>query len=342
MRIFILLIALASVLFGCSHKEQTTAPVEFVDATITVRFGETAAIPNTNLSIQFNQNILDRRLPSGVEYPWYPNTTQLGMTILPSGQKMHLYISGEIIDSAGVHFFGQPVHIGEFEYQMKFLDPLPIELDSWPPDSELVATIKVTKTAMISYPDTSFFPVALGNRWIYADTSFQRGPDTPIVTATSVDTFTITDTYIDVFGEWWVLSHRLHPFYGGELMVRNDSVFTREFGEGVANAGNPFSYTSIELLPPQGDSSGYSFIYDGDMLCTRSVTRLDSAVVTPCGSFDSTWEYRAGVPSPEFMEKQILKPGIGFVFMQFDVTFAFSDISPITRRMWLTEYLINK
>jgi hypothetical protein len=338
MRKFLSLIATASILFGCSDKEQTTSPVEFVDATLTVRFGETVAIPNTNLSIHFDRYITEGRLPSGTQNPWYSNTAQLGMTVMPTGQKMQLYISGEIVDSTGVSFFGSPVHLGDFEYQMKLLEPLPVDQMIKIPDTELVATIKVLKSTIITPPDSSFFPAAIGNRWIYADTVFQEGADT----TTSVDTITITDSYTDSYGKWWVLSQRIEPFYGGELMVRHDSVFTRESGEMIENAGNPMSYASWQLIAPQGDSSMYGIIYGGDLFCLRTVTRLDSAVITPCGSFDSTWEYHAGVPSYEFMERQILKPGIGFVFMQFDLTFDFTDIPPITRRMWLTEYLINK
>ena len=122
-------------------------------------------------------------------------------------------------------------------------------------------------------------------------------------------------------------------------MVHHDSVFTPENGEGPSEAGYPYSFAAVQMIPPQGDSSAFDVMYDGDMGRTRMVKRLDSIVVTPCGSFNGTWEYSADIPGWNDMETQILKPGIGFVYMQLDLTFPYHP--PMTHRLWLTEYLIN-
>ncbi|MBI5267309.1 MAG: hypothetical protein HY851_08765 [candidate division Zixibacteria bacterium] len=336
MRTILSMAFIACLLTGCDHRDSVSSPAEFVDTTIVVKFGQQVGIPNTALSLKFDRNIYDGRLPSGMIVPWWTNTAQLGMTVMPAGEKMHLYFSGEIIDSAGVSFYGSPVHLGGFTYRMTSLTPLPIDAQHLVPDSALVAKVRVSRSVPVPPPDSPLFPTALGNRWIYADTTF--GEDTVI--AVSIDTFTIVDHYYDPFGEWWVLSRWLNPFYHGEIMIGPDSVFTRQSGEYYPLPGEPLSYASMELIPPSGDSSKFSITYEGDILCERTVKRLDSAVVTPCDTFTGTWEYRAGVPSTEMMGMQILKPGIGFVYLQYDRNIVYPYIPPTTQRMWLIEYRV--
>lgn len=333
MRYFLILAPILLVFAGCSKDNSVNSPAPFTDTTLSLKYHQSSPIPGTGLSLRLDSVLYDGRVPHDSTIPlWWTNTAQLQFTLLPSGAKLQLYISGEIPDSPGVHFDAAVVLKGGLSYRLAELTPLPPAILFPVPDSELLAKIEIRDTTVTPI-DSCVFPLALGNQWIYLDSAFSADSLTSVTT----DTITITSEYTDQNGHWWVFSTWMFPF-GTTTMGRSDTLFSQQYGNGPVPPGHPLYFTGMEFAPPIGDSSKYWFIIEGDMVSDRSVTRLHTALVTPAGSFENGLRYSAMVTYVKATE--VLVPGVGFVFMesvaQYDNGYPWS-----THRLWLTKYSLR-
>ena len=334
MRYLIPFMAVLCLLVSCSKDNPTkSSVVPFSDTSISLKLHQSAAIPGTSLTLRLDTVLYDGRLPHDTVNPdWWTNTAQLQFTLLPSGSKIQLYISGEVQDNPGVHFDAAPVLKGGYSYRLVELTPLPTAILAPVPDSELLANIEIRDTTVIPV-DSCVFPLALGDQWIYLDSSFSADSLTGVTT----DTITITGEYTDQFGHWWVFNKWIFP-YGTTTMGRSDTLFSQQTATAMLPPGTPLYFTSMEFAPPVGDSSHYRILIEGDMISDRAVTRLTSAVVTPAGSFENGLRYSAMVAYVKATE--ILVPGVGFVYME--TVAQFDNGHPWhTNRLWLTKYSLK-
>jgi hypothetical protein len=332
MRLTIQSIAILLICVSCSDKDPVS-PLPFSSITISVRLHQTTAIPGTNQSIRFDSKPYDGRLPSGViDSNWWTNTAHTKWTLVPSGAKLHLYVSGEISDSAGVHFDGTPATVEGYTFRIHSLTPLPPSLLVPPPDSELVAMVDVEKSSLPVPADSCGLPMAIGNRWIYLDSSFEA--DTLIGIRT--DTVTIEDEFTDVNGHWWVWSRWQYPF-GQTAMVHGDTIFSQEDAYANLPPGTPLYFASLQVTPPIGDSSQYPVIFQGDLLTYRTAVRLHTPIVTPAGSFENGIRYSSDLTYVH--DTEVLIPGVGYVFIREDLTFEGPPSQ--SNRMWLISYNLH-
>jgi hypothetical protein len=332
MRLTILSIAILLLCVSCSDKDPVSPDVVY-PINIQVRFHQSTLIPGTNLTLRFDQMPYDGRLPSGVvDTNWWTNTAQTQWTLLPSGAKLHLYVSGEIPDSGGVHFDGGAARVSGYSFRIVELNPLPHDLLSPVPDSELIALVEVDLKDPIAPGDACGLPLAIGNRWIYLDSSFEA--DTLIGIRT--DTVTIEDEFTDVNGHWWVWSRWQYPF-GRTAMAHGDTIFSQEDAYANLPPGTPLYFASLQVTPPIGDSSRYPVIFQGDLLTYRNAVRLNSPIVTPAGSFENGIKYSSDLTY--IHDTEVLIPGVGYVFIREDLTF---DGPPSqSNRMWLISYSLH-
>jgi hypothetical protein len=331
---YLLLLAVIPLLFvGCNKDDHVTSPPVFADTTISLKYHQTAAIPGTGLSLRLDTVLYDGRVPHDSAIPlWWTNTAQLQFTLLPSGAKMHLYISGEIADSPGVHFDAAPVLREGLSYRLAELTPLPTAILTPVPDTELLAKIAIRDTTARP-KDSCVFPLALGNQWIYLDSAFSGDS----LTAVTTDTVTITGEYTDQNGHWWVFSSWFFP-YGRVTMGRADTLFSQQIGEGTPPPGQPLYFPWMEFAPPVGDSSRYWIIVEGDLISYRSVAQLHATLVTPAGSFEHGLKYSAMVTYVSATE--VLVPGVGFVYME-NIAEYDNGYPWHTNRMWLSKYSLK-
>ncbi len=319
---------------SCSKNDVVGPSAPFSNETVSVRLHQSTAIPRTGLSLRFDAVLFDGRFSHDSTNPlWWYNTAQLQFTLLPSGKKLQLYISGEVPDSAGVHFDASPALIGSFAYRMVDLSPLPTQLNMPVPESELVARIEIRDTLPQVGVDSGGFPFALGNQWIYLDSDFVGDS----LAAITTDTISIADEYTDQNGHWWNFSGYLFPYASG-TMSRSDTLFSQQDATAMLPPGTPFYFPWIEFAPPVGDSSHYQIIIEGDMISDRTVTRLHSALVTPAGSFENGLRYSAMVAYVSATE--VLVPGVGFAYME-NITEYDNGYPWRTNRMWLSKYSLK-
>jgi hypothetical protein len=328
----ILSLAILILFVNCSEKNSVAPEVSY-PVRLQVRIHQSTQIPGTTLSLRFDQMQYDGRLPSGViDSNWWTNTAQTQWTLLPSGAKLHLYISGEISDSAGVHFDGDPAVVGEYSYRLVDLDPLPSGLLQPVPDSELVALVEIDRHSPVAQGDGCGLPMALGNQWIYLDSFFEA--DT-LVTVT-FDTVSIESEFTDVNGHWWVWSRWQNPF-GRTAMIRGDSIYSQQDAYANLPGGTPLYFISKEILPPAGDSTKFMIIVGGDMVYYRDAVRLYPPVVTPVGSFENCLKYSSDLGYMK--DTEILAPGVGFVQLRED--FTYDSAAPRSYHLWLTSYSLH-
>jgi hypothetical protein len=319
---------------GCSNDNVVAPSGPVTNTTVALRMHQPTTIPGTRLSMRLDAVLFDGRFPHDSANPlWWYNTAQLQFTLLPSGKKLQLYISGEIPDSAGVRFDGAPAVVGHVAYRMVDLSPLPTQLNMPVPQSELVARIEIWDTIPPVGVDSGGFPLAVGNQWIYLDSSFWGDS----LAAVTYDTITIRDEYTDQNGHWWDFSGYLFPF-AEVTMSRSDTLFSQQDATAMLPPGNPLYFTSMEFAPPMGDSSQYRIIVEGDLLSDRTVTRLHSTLVTPAGSFADGLRYSAPVAYLDATE--ILVPGVGIAYMENVANYG-NGIPSYTNRMWLSKYSLK-
>ncbi len=333
---FILILIMSLFLVSC---EETTAPLltstPFVDTTITLTIGEKVQVPGTSITLTMDSLLYDRRLPHGETASFWHNTAEINVAIEPDRRNLHLTISGEITDSGGIRFYGKPATIGDYQFQILQFSPLPASILVAPPDSELVAKIRISRATTPYHDDVGFFPSATGDRWIYYDTLFRDG----ISIAVRLDTVEIVGEYFDAFGHWGRFARWFRPF-NYDVMARGDSMFSRQATELVGEIGWPQGFESMELIRPGADSIVYRALFEGDLMFERSVKAIDTSVVTEAGTFTGLYEYRAD--SPWWREWQILKPGIGFVFMQYGDDSPLAPTHQYSERLWLKEYIAGE
>ena len=124
----------------------------------------------------------------------------------------------------------------------------------------------------------AFYPMAVGNTWTYADTSQTVGG--PVY---SVSTLRITGWRRDTLGVWWKFeSAKQGTNSSYELMERNDSVFTLQYGFTVDH--HPFA--ALEYLYPHGaDTTFYTAYIGGDALITKAAVIDLVSYRTPSGNY---------------------------------------------------------
>ena len=221
----------------------------------------------------------------------------------------NLYLSHESHDDpcrawlGGVLSFDLRPVAHQYELAYGRLDPIVLNvhnLSDSPPYSRFSATY---------YPDSDLqppmFPAAVGNYWIYAETTWT---DTGIITGT--DSIAVTASHTDSLGDWWLLSEHLLEL-GDTIAVVGDSIYSYQCClEGLTYY---HLYREREYIPACNAPFTYGMILFGDLLYQRTVARLDSVIVVPAGRFAGCYEY-TGVGVYGTPYRHILAPGIGFVY----------------------------
>jgi hypothetical protein len=135
-------------------------------------------------------------------------------------------------------------------------------------------------------PNSPFFPLSMGNQWVYAETTF-------IASDTAVSSYsnTIISSRQDSLGTWWGYQYSWSPTPSKyEWMSRNDTVF------GHWKNGNT-EWTTILYVPPPPPGQVVLFPFRtplNDYYVTRSAKRLEGAYATPAGIFADCVSYSLG------------------------------------------------
>ena len=170
---------------------------------------------------------------------------------------------------------------------------------------------------------TAILPMAIGNYWIYADTSWRGG-----VTDSSIDTVKVVDHVTDYLGDWWVLSQPLLSL-GDRIMLKGDSIYTSQY-DWVG------PYAEREYIPPIDTPYTYYMRLYGDIVFSRTVYRSFTMITTPAGAFDALYAYDCNFYCSEPL-RQFIKPGVGFVYQE-QLVCRWGPSTDLTRRTWLVEY----
>lgn len=181
---------------------------------------------------------------------------------------------------------------------------------------------------------TAILPMAIGNYWIYADTSWRGG-----VTESSIDTVKVVDHVTDYLGDWWVLSQPLLSL-GDRIMLKGDSIYTHQdtwYGE---------EYAVLEYIPPVDTpvtyNVGYSTFPNLNLVYQRTVCESDTIITAPAGTFNNLWVYESNVHYPDPWQ-QFFKPSVGFVYTYQQYTLlTLGGPVDVTRRAWLVEYHVQE
>ena len=171
----------------------------------------------------------------------------------------------------------------------------------------------------------AILPLEIGNYWVYVDTVWRSG--VPNVTR---DSFAVVDYEVDTLGEWWVLNKYMYNL-GKRLLIKGDSLYTHQ-------RGFNFEYPEREYIPPVESPLTYDVIKSGDMLYSRIVSALDTALTVPAGTFDGVWKYD-GLLYCYFEQIEYLEPGVGFIFMDRPCDDPHGDAPP--RHVWLVSYSVD-
>jgi hypothetical protein len=168
-------------------------------------------------------------------------------------------------------------------------------------------------------------PMAMGNYWVYADSTWKNG-----VIESSIDTVKVIDHETDSLGDWWVLSQPLLSL-GDRIMLKGDSIYTSQYGW-------TGPYAEREYIPPVDTPYTYHMILYGDIGFLRTVFRSFTMITTPAGAFDGLYGYDCRFYCSEPL-RQFIKPGVGFIYQE-QWPCAWGTSSVFTRRTWLVEYYI--
>jgi len=160
------------------------------------------------------------------------------------------------------------------------------------------------------YPESGnepppMFPAAVGNYWIYAETTWTG---TEVITV--IDSVAVTASHTDSLGDWWLLSDRLLEL-GDTIAVVGDSIYSYQ----CCHEGLTYYhlYREREYIPAGNAPFTYGMILFGDLMYERLVGRVDSVIEVPAGRFAGCYEFTgSGVYGNPY--RHILAPGIGFIY----------------------------
>jgi len=148
----------------------------------------------------------------------------------------------------------------------------------------------------------AFYPMAVGNSWVYADTSQTlSGP------VYSVHTVRITGWHRDSLGVWWNFeSNKQGTSISYELMEKNDSIFTLQYGFTVDH--HPFAALEY-LYPHSADTTFYTAFIGGDAMITKAAVIDLVTYRTPSGNYKGVVQ----ISSPQTNLTETFAKGIGIV-----------------------------
>lgn len=156
----------------------------------------------------------------------------------------------------------------------------------------------------------SFFPAAVGQYWVYAESTWIN--DSLTVTEESV---VVAAKLADPVGRWSVLSSSLGSL-DSMYFVRNDTVYGRH----LSGDSLPFAWQEYIAIPNASDS--YTVTLYGPLTATRVVSRVDSAINIHSHSFDSCLAYSNQIVGTERTAPEIhhhvIAPGVGLIVMEFE------------------------
>ena len=148
-------------------------------------------------------------------------------------------------------------------------------------------------------------PLAVGNHWTYLDSLLTTS-------GIFINTYTVSVDSLRIEGgtRWWKLRNTFNPSIAAtEFTVRNDSVFSLQHTQSVAGL---VPILSLEYLRPmEAETSSYHALFDGDVLISKSVTRLIQPYPVGAGTFAGCLLYAYRI-YPELYQ-EVLKPGIGIL-----------------------------
>ncbi len=310
---FQFLIAILFLLFisGCnsSRKNPAEPKPEQTEFSGSITFGDTVAIPEAGVSLVFNRLIADSRLPIGTPLDMFSyHTARIEFLLLPDQKYVYLTISGDMGDTATVRYYGESVTLENFRIRLTNLQPQP-EVFGQLPDSPLVADYFLEKIDSIPSTKTNFLPLTNGNRWVYLDSSFQNGA----FVAEEVRTITVVKNFYDAVGHWWALNNELYGIYPN-LLVNNDTVYSRQSGGEIFVPGTTTYYKTEELAPTADSTDSFAQRVEGDVMVMRYVYAIDSTITTQAGTFSIPYRYSGAYPyqSAEYL----FSPGTGIIYAE--------------------------
>lgn len=148
-------------------------------------------------------------------------------------------------------------------------------------------------------------PLAVGNHWTYVDSIFTTS-------GIFINTYTVSVDSVRIEGgaRWWKLRNTFNPsIAANEFTVRNDSVFSRQHTRSLTGL---VPILSLEYIRPlDRETSSYHALFDGDVMITKSVTRLIQAYSVAAGTYTGCLLYTYPISPERYQE--VLMPGVGIL-----------------------------
>ena len=154
-------------------------------------------------------------------------------------------------------------------------------------------------------PYRGLIPAAIGNYWIYADSTWINQN----LSEVKLDTVEIVDIIMRDSITWWQLSGWELPYLRREFAVINDSVYSWQifFSQ---------SFKSLVYIPPPDTMTVYESTISGDNLIYRTAELWNEPIEIGLGTFEGCGRYIVGEEEDERIE-EFIAPGVGIIFVEW-------------------------
>ncbi len=294
---------------SCSEKNPANSENQN-ESSVTIAFGDTVAIPGTEISVVFKRIVSDSRVTLA-DYelrPWLYNTAILEVVVLPENKLVYLTISGDLEEGGRSGFVSEQVTVDSFLFEPTSLLPLP-DKNGRPPASVHSLTLSIKKLSDNPTEYSDYLPLKVGNRWVYVDSTFNESA----FTSAKMRTVTVVGDYYDALGHWYQVSDDFIAM-PRTLLASHDTLFSKAGGAIEQSIGKINSWRNVEFAPIGGD--GFNWIYQSiaDIGYVRFIYPCDSAISTPVGSF--LIPFRFSGSAYIFSTEYFYAPGTGIIFSE--------------------------
>jgi len=177
-------------------------------------------------------------------------------------------------------------------------------------------------------PYRGLIPAAIGNYWIYTDSTWINQN----LTSVKLDTVEIVDIIMRDSITWWQLSGWEIPYFRREFAIINDSVYSWQI--------HWTSFKSLVYIPPPDTMVVYESTISGDNLIYITAELWNEPIEIGLGTFDGCGRYTVGEEEDERIE-EFIAPGVGIILVDWVHDSTWSWPYDYQRKMVLVDYDVS-
>jgi hypothetical protein len=162
------------------------------------------------------------------------------------------------------------------------------------------AKIDSTKNVQDTSKYNGILSLAVGNYWIYSDSTLAEKDTVKIVGTDTANGFLWWKTNIQSFATTDLMT---------EFAIRNDTIFVKQ-----PNMLGGY-IVSLILIPPRDTSITYSHLSGSDLMVSRTVQKVNRPITVLAGTFPHYIAYVKDIGSNK--DSLVLVPGIGIVYHSY-------------------------